>query len=211
MSLTKMLFWKSRETQSSPAETPDLTVASDSRSRAKDGHASSSNVIPLSTGFSGPEAMAGPTLDDAVTKQPSAAPRFTGLMNAPELTAFFGENYLGYGRYAGSRYRSRSAQDAGLQELIAKFQNTLVDLTERRQAKHDKIQREILNVEGLSESIGAQLRLACAHLEREMSVLRQQVELAEQRKGWVLEAINRYQVGFDRGVREAVDFELLGA
>lgn len=210
MSLTKMRFWKSREARSEPAVKADLTVASDSTSRAKEGHASINNVIPLSTSFPGPEAMAGPTLDDVVTKQPSAAPRFTGLMNAPELTAFFGENYLGYGRYAGSRYRSRGAQEAGLQELIAKFQNTLVDLTERRQAKHDKIQREILNVEGLSESIGAQLHLACAHLEREMSVLRQQVALAEQRKGWVLEAINRYQVGFDRGVREAVDFELLG-
>ena len=41
--------------------------------------------------------------------------------------------------------------------------------------------------------------------------LRAFVALAEQRKGWVLDALNRYQLGFDRGVREALDFELLNA
>ena len=39
----------------------------------------------------------------------------------------------------------------------------------------------------------------------------EQTALAEQRKGWVLDVLNRYQLGFDRGVREALDFELLNA
>ena len=39
----------------------------------------------------------------------------------------------------------------------------------------------------------------------------ERIELAAQRKGWVLDALNRYRLGFDRGVREALDFELLGS
>jgi hypothetical protein len=35
--------------------------------------------------------------------------------------------------------------------------------------------------------------------------------LAEQRKGWVLDALNRYRLGFDRGVRDALEYELLGS
>jgi hypothetical protein len=33
--------------------------------------------------------------------------------------------------------------------------------------------------------------------------------LAEGGKGWVLEALNRYQMGFQKGMREAVEFELM--
>ena len=55
------------------------------------------------------------------------------------------------------------------------------------------------------------LRLACEQAQREIAVLKEQHALAEQRKGWVLDALNRYQLGFDRGVREALDFELLNA
>jgi hypothetical protein len=43
-----------------------------------------------------------------------------------------------------------------------------------------------------------------------MNVLREQIALADSGKGWVLEALNRYQIGFGKGVREAIDFELLG-
>ena len=86
----------------------------------------------------------------------------------------------------------------------------MIDLVERRQTKHDRLKREVLKVEGLAGSIAAELNLACEHLEREMTTLRQQSDLAEQRKGWILDAINRYQSGFDRGVREALEFELLG-
>ena len=34
--------------------------------------------------------------------------------------------------------------------------------------------------------------------------------LVDSGKRWVLEALNRYQLGFGKGVREAIDFELLG-
>ncbi len=39
--------------------------------------------------------------------------------------------------------------------------------------------------------------------------LREQFESAGQGKGWVLEALNRYQIGFGKGLREAIEFELL--
>jgi len=56
----------------------------------------------------------------------------------------------------------------------------------------------------------AQLDLAQSRLERDISVLREQIAQAENGKGWVLEARIRYQIGFGKGLREAIDFELLG-
>jgi hypothetical protein len=35
------------------------------------------------------------------------------------------------------------------------------------------------------------------------------VDRACEGKGWVLEALNQYQIGFGKGLREAVEFELL--
>jgi hypothetical protein len=66
-------------------------------------------------------------------------------------------------------------------------------------------------VGALSPSMAAQLGLAIEQTRRELNVLTEQLAFAEQRRGWVLDALNRYRLGFDRGVREALDYELLGA
>ena len=59
-------------------------------------------------------------------------------------------------------------------------------------------------------STTARLRLALANQERDMEALRGQHALAGHGQGWVLEALNRYQIGFGKGLREALEFELLG-
>jgi hypothetical protein len=75
--------------------------------------------------------------------------------------------------------------------------------------KLDRLNLAKQDVANLSDAMADKLALAGEQIKREMDVLRAQVSLAEQRKGWVLDAINRYQLGFDRGVREALDFQLL--
>jgi hypothetical protein len=41
-------------------------------------------------------------------------------------------------------------------------------------------------------------------------VLKEQLKLSIERKGWILAALNEFRIGFDRGLRDAVDAELLG-
>jgi hypothetical protein len=133
-----------------------------------------------------------------------------GLLETPELKAFFAENFFGLGRHNGSFYRTQEAMVQGQQGLISRFQNTLSFLVEQRQAKVDKFIDMQLQTDGVCATVTAQLGLARSRYERDMNVLREQIALAESGKGWVLEALNRYQIGFGKGVREAIDFELLG-
>lgn len=130
-------------------------------------------------------------------------------MNASELTTFFEENFFGLGRHNGAHYRTQESLDLGRQSLISRFQNRLADLVERKQAKINKLRSEMIAIEGVSPSMSAQLRLACEHLQREISQLQDQIDSAGAGKGWVLEALNRYQIGFAKGLREVIDFELL--
>ena len=132
-------------------------------------------------------------------------------MNAPELEAFFKMNQFGFGRHHGTRYRSLEALDRGLDAVIAEFQHILAGLAERRQAKIDRLQLAGQEVATLSVSMAGQLNLALEQTRRELDALREQMALAEQRKGWVLDALNRYRLGFDRGVRDALEYELLGS
>jgi hypothetical protein len=138
-----------------------------------------------------------------------APTRLSGLMNAPELEAFFGENFFGLGRHNGAQYRTYEALSLGQRALISRFQNVLVNLVERRQEKLNRLEREIVMTARVSDVMTAQLRLACDQLRRDIDVLKGQIVLSEDGKGWVLEALNRYQIGFNKGLREAVDFELM--
>ena len=150
-------------------------------------------------------------LADEFAQAPAQPIRVTGLMNAPELETFFKTNQFGFGRHHGSHYRTHEAMDRGLLAVVTSFQNIVSDLAERRQARVNKLQQSRQEVATLSPTMADTLRIACDQVQREISVLHEQHALAEQRKGWVLDALNRYQLGFDRGVRDAIDFELLNA
>jgi hypothetical protein len=54
------------------------------------------------------------------------------------------------------------------------------------------------------------LEYAKSNVKRDMNILQDQISDAAQGKGWVLQALNTYQIGFGKGVGEAVDFELNG-
>ena len=57
--------------------------------------------------------------------------------------------------------------------------------------------------------MSAQLRLACDHLQRDIRLLHEQVDAAATGKGWILEPLQRYHIGFTKGLREALEFELI--
>jgi hypothetical protein len=135
--------------------------------------------------------------------------RFKGLISAPELSRFFGTDFFAYGRHNGARCRNREALEQGRQERITQFQGAVATLIGRKQAKLDRLGIEILAIEGISPVTSAQLRLAGEHLERDIRVLTEQIELAGAGNGWVREALHGYETGFARGLRESLEFDLL--
>ena len=215
MKLRKVMFWKQPEAAVAPAPvvdsgpSPHIAAAPVAAPTGSDPW-SDAKVIPLHR--PAPAAGLGDTpLADEFVQAPAQPIRVKGLMNAPELEAFFKTNQFGFGRHHGSHYRTHEAMDRGLLAVVTSFQNIVSDLAERRQARVNKLQQSRQEVATLSPTMADTLRIACDQVQREISVLNEQHALAEQRKGWVLDALNRYQLGFDRGARDAIDFELLNA
>lgn len=173
----------------------------------------SSNIVELPVGHPGFSTIDPPhfgqsdSSPEPVTAGPQSA--ITGLKDAPELLKFFAQPYFNFGRHHGSKYRSDEALDSGLNDLIGGFQSILADLIERRQTLDNRIQIEILGLENYSESVTNQLRLRSEQLQTEIANLRNQTDLSEQHKGWIIAPLNEYRLGFDRGVREALAFDLL--
>lgn len=213
MNLRKVMFWKQQANTApaSPSNAP-APVAADASKDDEVGPGGVRRAKVISLPRPGGEAVlvGSPTLDEFESTTP-APQRLKGLMNAPELEAFFSTNQFGFGRHHGTRYRSLEALDRGLDAVIAEFQHILAGLAERRQAKIDRLQLAGQEVATLSVTMAGQLNLALEQTRRELDVLREQMALAEQRKGWVLDALNRYRLGFDRGVRDALEYELLGS
>jgi hypothetical protein len=133
-----------------------------------------------------------------------------GLMDELEIKKFFGQNHFGLGRHNGSVYKTQAALDLGKQSIISEFQNVLEELYERKNAKQQKLQLMALQTNGYCEVTSSMLEYAKSNVQRDMNILQDQISDAEQGKGWVLQALNTYQIGFGKGVGEAVDFELNG-
>ena len=147
------------------------------------------------------------------SQPPAVAPKVIqprGLMAAPELQAFFADTHFGLGKHNGAQYKNQDALELGCRNLVSKFQNTLELLIAQKQARVDGLHNMALQTQGVCSTMTEQLNLACQRLERDMATLHGQSTLSADGKGWVLSALNEYQIGFRKGLREAIDMELMG-
>lgn len=173
----------------------------------EDGPDALSNVVllPLGSPIDAPADLDSRTTESAQKVNPAA-----GLMAAPELQAFFASDFFGLGRHNGCHYKTKEAQTQGKASLVSQFQNAVAEVTSQKQSKVDGLRNMELQTEGVCNTATGQLRLACMRLERDMATLQTQIDLATLGKGWVLAALNEYQIGFGKGLREAIDAEVLG-
>lgn len=206
MNVRKMFFWNT-----SPAASADDPVTTPALAPVQVADALSNVIhLPPRSPLDLPAGLEPADTQTVSPKSASNASQPAGLMDTFELKAFFAENFFGLGRHNGSTYRTQEGLALGKQGMVSRFQNTVAALIEQRQAKIDRLRNMQLQTEGVCATTAAQLNLAQSRLERDISVLREQIAQAENGKGWVLEALNRYQIGFGKGLREAIDFELLG-
>ena len=207
MNLRKMFSWKTPIADTAVVAVPSTAITDSDTPPPQSLQDVVSNVVNLPA----PDSLNSSNSLDAQLTLPSVAKASParGLLDAPELKAFFANNHFGLGRHNGSNFRTQDALELGKQGLLSKFQNTLAELEAQKQAKVDRLQDKLLETGGVCDITTGRLRQACSTLEREMSTLREQFDSAGQGKGWVLEALNRYQIGFGKGLREAVEFELL--
>jgi len=210
MNLRKMIFWNASKADvpdaTSPATTSDVLNPSPSQALP----AAGSNVISLPSA-SHLDMPAGLNVDlvSSAASANAMPPPARGLMDAPELKRFFADNHFGLGRHNGSNYKTQESLVLGKQALVSKFQNTLADLVEKRQSKLENLRDKSLQTAGFCEVTTGRLQQAQVRLEREMMMLRDQFDKSSDGKGWVLEALNQYQIGFGKGLREAIEFELM--
>lgn len=201
MNLKKLLFW---QLEANPAnfheivKTPPPSIHSDD---------AVSNVIrlPNSSPLSNPAGLAGvKRQEDDINR----LPKDSGLMDLPEIQKFFSQNHFGLGKHNGANFKTQAALDLGKQSIISQFQNVLAELYERKKAKKQKLHIMALQTEGYCEVTSSMIEFAKTNVQRDMEVLEGQISEAVHGKGWILQALNEYQIGFGKGLSEAVEFEL---
>lgn len=184
------------ELQADPLVTEPVSTATSKTSAAQ------GNVISLS---SVPELNI-VSSDSTLTAKPVAGSR---LIGSELVKAFFDQNHFGLGRHNGTNYRTIDAMEFGRCGRIAEFANAIRETIDRMQDKIDRLGSTQIEAAGVCKATSAKLALAISQLERDIAALKEQSDLAAEGKGWVLEALNRYQSGFVKGMREAVEAELI--
>lgn len=193
-------FWKTQPSKASTAQ----TIPGESESTDALAHLVQ---LPVDSPLDEPVGLASQLTVRSVGANPAL---HQGLMDAHELKDFFAGNHFGLGLHNGALYQTQEALALGRETLAAKFQNVMATMVASRLRKADALRNMALQTSGVCTTVTAQLNLACLSLERDMATLQAQAEQAAEHKGWVLSALNQYQIGFGKGLREAVDFALLG-
>lgn len=168
-----------------------------------------SNVIPVAFGAPNfvPDQSPQPLPRAAAVNPASSA---AGSLASHQMRAFFAENYFGLGRHNGAHFRTREALELGKEQLVSRFQNVLEELLMENEGRLARLKDKALETHGVCATTSDRLELACANAQRQIDALRAQLQLVSEGKGWVSEALNRYQMGFTKGLHEALAFDLIG-
>ena len=166
-------------------------------------HASLGKVVQFDVSSKNGSSDSSPSIDA------SEVNNYSGLLNSPEMVAFFKHNYFGLGQHNGRKLLSQEALQFAKASLISDFQNNVTNLIQQKQNKLNRIKSEIIAIDGLSENTTQRLHAACEHTMIDISELREQLDKSAEGRGWVLDALNRYQIGFMQGMRETLEFKYL--
>jgi hypothetical protein len=131
------------------------------------------------------------------------------ILSTHEVVAFLNESHYGMGRYNGSNYKSREGLELGKKLLVSRFQNILVNLIDQRKIKCMTLIDQMAVSENLNDLMTRRFRQACDYLNNEIEIIQSQIKLAEDNSGWISECINKYELGYLRGVNDAINFESL--
>lgn len=171
------------------------------------------NVIGINNGnpLNAPVGLANtvPLSDSNYLKIRRDAAEF-GPMSCEDISQFFSKNFVNNGRYSGSTERTQESLELGLETIVAQFQNVLSVVIGRRNSMIHALRNIEAETEGVSSPRRNQLELRRDKLQKELSVLEEQLRLSEERKGWVLSALNEYRIGFHRGLGDYINAAMLG-
>jgi len=193
MQLNKLLFWKSNEREKEQ---------SDVNESANIPTTSIENIIDF------------PLKDD--TSKPTPSKNYRAIYKSliddnPELDNFFDDNYYyRKGFYDGVNHRSLDSFNMGQEELVSKFTNELKKMIQEKMRFVDESEVDNVDIKNVNKSISEKLYLTCLSVKREISLLEQQIDLAEKAKGWVAEAANKYKRGFTNGQQLYITNKYLG-
>ena len=200
MNLKKLRFWNTQDQFESDVQFQE------SHEQVAPAQDPLSNVIKL--------PLANPLIQPAGLNDPEDAPKSVtsnhlGVLDSVELKEFFKQNHFGLGRHNGSVYRTQNSLELGKKNIVSEFQNILQELYQRNKVKHQKLHLKSLETVGLCEVTSSMLKYAQESVQKDMDLLSEQIMFAENGLGWVLAALNSYQIGFVKGVREAIEFDLI--
>ena len=192
MNLKKFFSWHSSTESSAIGEAP---TGNDT-----------SNVIPfgLRNPISEPAGLIDLPDEGSIFKSQTV-----GIFELPEIQRFLGQNHFGHGRHCGALYKSLKNLEDGRQEKIAIFQNILTGIYESKRKKIQKLGIQAVEIKGACDVAEAMLIEVKRCVESDLDLLRNQIEFAKDGQGWVLAALIAYQNGFIKGLREALEFDLI--
>jgi hypothetical protein len=200
MNLKKLKWWPNHQESMPEQAINPLKPESDGEKGDK------ANVVSLFTGnpIDNPAGLVSPN-EFWVRRRPE----LRGLLDGPEIKGFLEKNHAASGRYQGSVYGTQESLNLGIAKLVSEFQNTLEELKERRKVKHQRLHMKLLETQGAASGTSEMLEFAKATVSQELNLLESQIASAEAGKGWIEEALNSYKLGFNRGLREAIEFDLI--
>ena len=200
MNLKKLKWWPSNQ-ENMPVDANNPLNPEDEREEADKG-----KVVSLFTGnpIDNPAGLISP--NEFWSRK---RPELRGLLDGPEIKGFLEKNHAASGRYQGSVYGTQESLKLGTAKLVSEFQNTLEELKERRKVEHQRLHMKLLETQGVASGTNEMLEFAKATVSQELDLLESQIAAAEAGKGWIEEALNCYKLGFNRGIREAIEFDLI--
>lgn len=131
------------------------------------------------------------------------------LLEREELVNFLNNQHFAMGVHNGAAYRTREALEIGKRKIINEFQNILNELLQGSQIRRERIEMYLIQTRGVCQTTTDMLIFAIASVQKDLELIQEQISKSQDGQGWVGKVLDQYEIGFNKGVNEAIDFDNL--
>ena len=123
------------------------------------------------------------------------------------IEEFINRDYYNQGFEDGYQYHSKEIMDQTIRKIISEYIFLLDRLIDEKESEITQLEIHRSNVEGLSDRTTEQLQTKKAAFENNIVTLRTQKELASQKEGWIMVAVNVFELAYKQGMEKYHDLK----
>lgn len=152
-----------------------------------------------------------PVIDEKtfIDTEPPQSENIEGAKSNSSIKDMLSRNYESKGINDGYEFGTQEIHDIQISKIKSEFRLNIDQMIEEKRSALVQLKTRKVEIGVLSETLSKQLDIIVEETQNSLNELLKEKQYSEETKGWVMDIVNAYSLGFKRGLHSKEEERLL--